>query len=79
MARIAGLGIAVFGSRMGSLAGGFVPVVPVDGTGPVTCGVDGVDGAEVVGGRAGGRMTKHAGPALRWLACAAVGLPVVLT
>lgn len=28
-------------------------------------------------GPRGARITKHAGPAFRWLACAAVGLPVV--
>ena len=26
----------------------------------------------------GGRVMKHSGPAFRWLACEAVGLPVVL-
>ena len=33
----------------------------------------------VPAGPAGGRIVKHAGPALRWLAWDAVGLPVVLT
>lgn len=68
--------MAVSGRKIGGAAGALVPVAPVDGIGPVTCGVDGVD---VAGVPAGGRMTKHAGPALRWLACAAVGLPVVFT
>lgn len=68
--------MAVLGSRIGSFAGAVVLVAPVDGSGAVTWGAD---GADVVGVPAGGRMTKHAGPALRWLACAAVGLPVVLT
>lgn len=72
--------MAVSGRKIGT-DGGVVPVVP-GGLGPPEGGAEapvgttgGAAGAAVTG-RGGGRMMKHAGPALRWLACEAVGLPV---
>ena len=67
-------GMAVSGRKIGPVAG--VPVPLVRG-GVAVGGLAWIAG--LAGGPAGGRMTKHAGPALRWLACDAVGLPVVFT
>lgn len=77
--------MAVSGSRIGvdtdeSSSGepGVLDPPPVGGADdPPGAGVEGGDVGVVVVVR-GGRMMKQAGPALRWLACAAVGLRVVL-
>jgi hypothetical protein len=64
--------MAVSGSSPGPSTEDPSPGEPVDPGGP--------PGAGELGGSADegrGRMMKHAGPALRWLAWAAVGLAVV--
>ena len=70
--------MAVSGSRIGA----DVPEPVSIGSPGGDAGVPGAPGDEgVARGGAGdvgrGRTMKHDGPALRWLACAAVGLPVV--
>ena len=70
-----GAAIAVFGRRIGP--DGSDGLDEPDGLDGVSAGSPGARGGAAV--VAGARITKHAGPAFRWLACGAVGLPVVFT
>ena len=71
--------MAVSGRRIGPLDGPPAGELGMPGDPGTPSGGGGAPGA---GGRAtdvlGPRMMKHAGPAFRWLAWAAVGLRVVL-
>ena len=75
--------IAVSGRRIGPLTDDPSSGDPGEPGLPTWGGADGALGGRGGGGGSvvvvrGARMMKHAGPAFRWLACAAVGLRVVL-
>jgi hypothetical protein len=66
------------GSRIGPLTDEPPSGEPGELGVPAGGGDDPADGGRGIPVVLGARMMKHAGPAFRWLACAAVGLRVVL-